>query len=115
MSDDLARLVIDLKGAGREAASKARPVVHKAANDVQAHAQAAAPVDTGYLKGSIGIDKAGNAYYAQAVIGPTAHYAPYVEYGTYKMRPQPFMGPAAAAVAPSLEAAIAQIAGEVLT
>lgn len=29
-----------------------------------------------------------------AEVGPTTEYAPYVEYGTRKMEPEPFVGPA---------------------
>ena len=112
MSDDLARLAADLGGAGREAARRANTAVAKTAADASAIAQTLAAVDTGYMRSTVGWEMLAAA---RAEFGATAHYAPYVEYGTYKMGAQPFIHPAADAVTPSLEAAIAQIAGEVLT
>lgn len=112
MSDDLARLAADLGNAGREAARKTNTAVAKTAADASAIAQSLAAVDTGYMRSSVGWDMIAAG---AAEFGATAHYAPHVEYGTYKMAPQPFIHPAADAVTPSLEAAIAQIAGEVLT
>ena len=112
MSDDLARLAADLGGAGREAARRANMAVAKTAADATAIAKTLAAVDTGNMRWSIGWEMlaAGTAEF-----GPTAHYSEHVEYGTYKMAAQPFVHPAADAVTPSLEAAIAQLAGEVLT
>ena len=40
-----------------------------------------APVDTGRLKGSI----SGKSNADTAIIGTNVYYAPYLEYGTYKM------------------------------
>lgn len=112
MSDDLDRLAADLGNAGREAARKANTAVAKTAADASAIAQTLAAVDTGYMRSSVGWEMlaAGTAEF-----GATAHYAPYVEYPTYKTAAQPFIHPAADAVTPSLEAAIAQIGAEVLT
>ena len=112
MSDDLARLAADLGGAGREAARRANTAVAKAAADGSAIAQTLAAVDTGYMRSTVGWDMLSAGV---AEFGATANYAPFVEYGTYKMAAQPFIHPAADAVTPSLEAAIAQIGAEVLT
>lgn len=48
------------------------------------------PVDTGFLKSTIDADTNGLMCEAEA----TAEYAQYVEYGTWKMRAQPFFEPA---------------------
>lgn len=48
------------------------------------------PVDTGYLRSSIDAFVDGDMAVAQA----EAHYAQYVEYGTWKMEAQPFFTPA---------------------
>ena len=112
MSDDLARLAADLGGAGREAARMANIAVAKTAADASAIAQRLAAVDTGHMRSSVGWEMIAAGV---AEFGATANYAPHVEYGTYKMAPQPFIHPAADAVTPTLEAAIAQIAGEVLS
>ena len=44
-----------------------------------------------------------------AEIGPTASYGVYVEYGTRRMSPQPYMGPALEANAPMFEKAIGDL------
>lgn len=97
----------DLKRYGAETQPMAEAAVAKSAHDLEAHAKTQAPVDTGALMNSIGSTVAG----LHAEVGPTVHYAPYPEFGTYKMAPQPFMGPAADAVEPAFLAAMEQIAG----
>ena len=84
----------------------------KAVQDTVNFARSMAPVDTGNLRASIhGSTQVG----AQHVLGEVhagAHYAPYVEHGTSRMAPQPFMRPAQAAVTPGWLQAIAQAGGE---
>lgn len=110
-ASEVRKLVADLGGAGPKVRQRAGQVVRKSALDVVALAQSMAPVDTGNLHGSIGMDTPAPL---SAVVGPTANYAPYVEWGTHRMAPQPFMGPAADAVEPNFVAAIAAIAKDVL-
>lgn len=50
-----------------------------------------APVQTGRLRQSIGIQKVGDGHYR---VGTSVSYAPFVEYGTRHQRAQPFMRPA---------------------
>lgn len=52
------------------------------------------PVDTGALKGSLTleVDKSGDK--SSAVVGTNLEYAPYVEEGSSRGVPQPFMKPA---------------------
>ena len=57
----------------------------------EGHAKKAAPVDTGRLRNSISHAVAEDA----AFIGTNVEYAPYVEYGTSRMRERPFLRPAA--------------------
>ena len=109
--DDLDRLAADLGNAGREAARRANTAVAKAAADGSAIAQSNAPVDTGFHRSSIGWEMVAAG---AAEFGATSHYGPYLEHGTYKMAARPHVLPAADAVTPSLEAAIAQIGVEVL-
>ena len=66
-------------------------VVRKTAYDILDTAQDIVPVDTGYLGGSI----TPTVEEYSATIQPAAEYAAYVEFGTYKMRAQPYMRPAA--------------------
>lgn len=69
-----------------------RTVVQKNGADLQGNAQEKAPVDTGTLKRSIGLNLTDSGL--TATIAPTAEYAPYQEYGTRYMDAQPFVGPA---------------------
>ncbi len=48
------------------------------------------PVDTGFLRSTVFVREAGN----DVEIGFEAHYASYVEFGTYKMAAQPYLRPA---------------------
>lgn len=96
----LRKWAADLRKAGATAGARARVVVAKTAHDVEATAKELAPVDTGNLMNGIGVDMFGNATTARAVVGPTADYAPPVEFGHVTksgsfVPPQPFMAPAA--------------------
>ena len=114
-TSEIARLSADLRGAGHEAGAQARVVVRSTAAQLEAHAKTRAPVDTGFLQSSIGTTITGNQHTTQAVIGPTAHYGPYLEYGTYRMPPQPYMAPALEAVTPGFVAAMEAIGAATLT
>jgi HK97 gp10 family phage protein len=59
---------------------------------VASTAQSICPVDTGELRSSIKAEKVSE--FEGRVIA-TAEHAPFVEFGTYKMQAQPFLGPAA--------------------
>lgn len=68
------------------------PEISKATRTVQRTARDIVPVDTGTLKGSIHTkmypkEQAGTVY-------TTVEYASYVEFGTTRMRAQPYMIPA---------------------
>jgi HK97 gp10 family phage protein len=76
-----------------EAVSRAAP--KRFADAVLATSQQMVPVDTGYLK-STG-HSASLAAGKSAEVSYGADYAAYVEFGTYKMAPQPYLGPAFAA------------------
>ena len=94
----------DLREAARKAPAKARRFVKKALFDIEALAKIYAPVDTGNLRNSIGTDLDGDEM--GGVVGPTAHYGGYVEFGTSKMGAQPYMNPAADKVIPKLRLAL---------
>lgn len=100
----VAKIVFDrlpeLQGQLRQQASAA---IRKAAYDVEAHAKAVVPVDTGNLKNSIQTTMEGDL---TATVGTHVEYAPYVELGTHKMAARPYLGAAAEAVRPSLETAM---------
>ncbi len=67
-------------------------VVEKVAYDVLADAQRRAPVRTGYLRNSGQVEPAEDRF--SRYIHFRAGYAAYVEYGTRRMRPQPYLTPA---------------------
>lgn len=69
-----------------------RTVVRKNGADLQEKAQKNAPVDSGNLKRSIGLDITDNGLTAE--VEPAADYAAYVEYGTRFMEAQPYLKPA---------------------
>ena len=68
-----------------------RVVRHNGA-EMQEKAQRNAPVDTGTLKRSIGLEITDGGMSAE--VEPTAAYAPYVELGTRFMEAQPYLKPA---------------------
>ena len=72
--------------------SAVKTVVKRNGSDMQRKAQRNAPVDTGTLKRSIGIDISDGGM--TATVEPTAEYARYVELGTRFMEAQPYLKPA---------------------
>lgn len=69
-----------------------RTVVRKNGADLQEKAQENAPVVSGTLKRSIGLDITDSGLTAE--VEPMADYAAYVEYGTRFMEAQPYLKPA---------------------
>ena len=63
----------------------------KVAESAAAMAQSVAPVETGALKGGIEAERLKGGAVA---VNADVHYAYFQEYGTSKMAPNPFMGPA---------------------
>lgn len=111
--DQLRNLAADLRAAGTGVNKKASMVVRRSGLAIANQARMNAPVDTGFLQGSIdtAVDSSGLAM----IISPTAEYAVYVEYGTSRGAPeQPFMRPAVEAVEPSFISAMEAIGGEIL-
>lgn len=69
-----------------------KEIVNKTAASVNRKAKQKAPVDTGRLRSSIQMEafKGGLA----VEVGTNVKYAPYVEFGTRRMRAQPYLFPA---------------------
>lgn len=66
-------------------------VLDLASEEIVSHARTIVPVDTGFLKSTIGrIRQAPGRWKVYAL----AHYASYVEFGTRKMAAQPYLRPA---------------------
>lgn len=82
----------DLGKAAATVTARASEVIRKTAVKIASTAGDLAPVRTGALRKSIKADHRG----LSADIGSSVPYAGFVEYGTYKDSPQPFMGPALA-------------------
>jgi HK97 gp10 family phage protein len=89
---------------------KASAVVRKAAFDIEGQAKNRAPVDTGALKNSISTEFEDNGL--TGIVAPTVEYGIYVEFGTKRMSAQPYMIPAAEAVAPAFIGAMKQMLQE---
>lgn len=96
----------DLGKVGPVTVLRARRAMLKTANDIAATAKGLAPVDTGATRNSIGVTDRGTS----VEIGPTTDYSPYLEFGTSRMPPRPFMAPALDRHAQAFEQAIDQLA-----
>jgi HK97 gp10 family phage protein len=101
----------DISGLPATVLPLVRVAVEKTSADIQRDAQIIVPVDTGHLKGSITHETRSTSDGAEGTIGPTAAYGDFVERGTSRMAPQPYMGPAADRNAPAFGDAIATIVG----
>ncbi|VXA92462.1 HK97-gp10 family putative phage morphogenesis protein [Citricoccus sp. K5] len=101
------------------APGKLRPMVVaatvKATIDTANGARELAPVDTGMLKGSITTETGtdGSAVYGQVEAG--VNYAAYVEHGTSRMAPQPYMSPAFEKNSAKWLEALGQLGGKAVT
>lgn len=84
------------------AEADARFVVYRSGLDAVGYARSVVAVDTGELKESIGVkyDVTGLAFALEA----EADHASYVEYGTTRMGPRPFLGPSIERAAKEMEA-----------
>lgn len=89
-TSELVQLAAELAGAPGRAQVGALMHNRQTAGRVEATAKSLVPVETGLLWGSITADVTG----LTAEIGTDVPYAGFVEYGTSRMAPQPYMGPA---------------------
>lgn len=109
---DLNRIAGDIAGAGATIAHRGSKLVRKTAFDIEATAKQLCPVDTGATANSI--YSAFDDSELAAAVGPTTEYAPYLEYGTSRMAPHAFMGPAFDRHIPDFVAAARQLGAEIL-
>lgn len=82
----------------------------KTVQDTVNQARALAPVDTGNLRAGIQGSTEIGATHVVGEVSASAEYATYVEHGTSRMAPQPFMRPAQEATTPAWLQAIGQAA-----
>lgn len=107
---EIRRFERDVEVGTETARKQVRNTVRKATFETEAGGKSRAAVLTGFMRNSITSDFRGsNADVAQGETGPEAEYAPYVEHGTSRQAPQPFMGPAADEVEPTFYAALEAI------
>ncbi len=112
---ELDGLASDLAKAPAEALTRSRVVVQKSTADIKRDAQIGAPVDTGNLRNSIGYRTTISATSTDGEVGPTAAYGAFVEDGTSRMAPQPYMGPAFDRNAPLFIQAMEALGAEVIS
>lgn len=104
MVKDVDQLVLDFANLEKVVFVDAEKLLVKNSNIARNNAIKACPVDTGHLRASINIDKPEQYLY---LVGTnlsihsvnekgesTKGYAEYVEFGTSKMAPRPFLRPA---------------------
>lgn len=66
--------------------------VARTGSQIEATGKMLAPVDTGALRASISTSVIDAGLGVE--VGPTVHYGGYNEFGTSRMAPRPYMGPA---------------------
>lgn len=103
-------LVLDARAAIAANPGHVRAAMIKTVAGTKRDAQAFAPVDTGYLRSSItGQTGPSTAGGVEGVVQAGASYAGYVEFGTSRIAPHAFLGPAFDRNAPGLVSALAAI------
>lgn len=99
---EIRRFERDVEVGAQESVQEARDTVRWATFETESRGKTKAAVDTGFMRNSITSDFRGsNADVAQGETGPDAEYAKWVEHGTSRQPPQPFMGPAGDEVEPA--------------
>lgn len=113
---EMNKLAVDFDRASGTVGAKASAVIRKTAHDIERDAKIFCPVDTGNLRNSISTGITGDGRFGsiEAEIGPTADYAAFVEYGTSRMAPRAYMGPALDRNTPDFVRAMEIVVGEIL-
>lgn len=93
----------------RQIPHKVAMVTGKAVMDTTNGAKVLAPVDTGFLRGSITGNWEVSGTHVTGHVQAGASYARFVENGTRYMAPQPFMGPAFEKVVPKYLTAMGRL------
>lgn len=106
--EDLMKVEADLGVAGARIGAQGAAIVRRTALAIEGTGKELVHVDTGATKNSIGTDFAGDGRSGviESETGPTTDWAPHLEYGTSRMGPFPFMGPAFDRHAPTFLAAV---------
>lgn len=112
-ASDYDKLSSDLGTVSKKAGTMAALAVKKTAKDIEFMAKTIAPVDTGNLRNSIKTSdlRHTSTNNPEAAVTVSAEYGVFLELGTSRMAPQPFMKPAADLAEPGFLKAMEQIAG----
>lgn len=109
-ASQLNALAIDLGAAGVRVANEAAKLTQQTALDIEGTAKGFAPVRTGNLRRSIHHEMRQGGL--EAEIGTDVEYAAFVEFGTSRMAPQAYMGPAFDRHVPEYLEGLSRITGE---
>lgn len=109
-TDDFRRFAVDARAAAGKLRTRTSQVVRATAARVQRDARILAPVRTGFLRNSIGVDTREGDNAVSAEVGPAAYYGVFVELGTSRMAPRPYLFPAADRHTSNFYAAMEQLA-----
>ena len=107
--DPIRELAVDLRRVGVTSRVKARKAIQKTCADSKSDMQALAAVDTGAMRASVSYETHSERDSIWGEVGPTVDYAIWVETGTSRMAPQPFVRPAFDRRAPILELMLDQL------
>ena len=107
---ELARFAADLRRYGPALRAESEKMVAEQGAKLRDSARSHAPVASGELRDSIGLEASG----LTATVEAKARHARFVEYGTSVMAPQEFMRPAADKAYHDLQAAAAKVVDKVL-
>ncbi|MFF0822407.1 HK97-gp10 family putative phage morphogenesis protein [Micromonospora haikouensis] len=100
---ELAAIEAQFHTAGKRITEKGSRVVRRSTLAGESVAKQLAAVDTGFMRSSVSHEFSDDGL--EGEWGPEASYAKFVERGTSRMAPQPFVGPSLDAVTPGFIAA----------
>ncbi|MFG1846772.1 HK97-gp10 family putative phage morphogenesis protein [Micromonospora carbonacea] len=100
---ELTTIEVQLRTAEKHIGPKGAQVVRKSTLAGEAIAKSLAAVDTGFMRSSVSHEFSGDGL--EGEWGPEASYSHFVERGTSRMAPQPFVGPSLDAITPGFIAA----------
>lgn len=90
----LEALAAQFRTAAAPVRKAARATVRDTTKTVESAAKSLVPVDTGSLQGSINSSVSGGGNSTTGTVEAGENYGQFVEFGTSRMAPQPFMTPA---------------------